>query len=128
MLPQSCRRPARRQIRLARAATIELTGWEPIERSPFARFHAEALRDGPAYWPAGTYELVGPKVNGNPERAPGHRLIEHATAAKVDLPARTFDVIRAAVLAARDGDGAEGIVFHHDDGRMAKIKARDFRR
>jgi hypothetical protein len=32
------------------------------------------------------------------------------------------------VLAARDVDGCEGIVFHHDDGRMAKIKARDFRR
>ena len=108
--------------------TGKRVGWEPIERSPFAKFHAEALRDGPAYWAAGTYELVGPKVNGNPERTPGHRLIEHATAAKVDLPARTFDAIRAAVLAARDIDGCEGIVFHHDDGRIAKIKARDFRR
>jgi hypothetical protein len=25
-------------------------------------------------------------------------------------------------------DGIEGIVWHHDDGRMAKIKARDFPR
>ena len=77
---------------------------------------------------AGTYELVGPKVNGNPERVSAHRLVEHAAAAKLDLSERTFEAIRTAVLAARDSDGCEGIVFHHEDGRMAKIKARDVRR
>ena len=110
--------------------TGKSVGWEPIEQSSFARFHAEALREAGAGadWRTGTYELVGPKVNGNPERVAGHRLIEHATAAKVDLTERSFDAIRLAVLAAREGDGCEGIVFHHEDGRMAKIKARDFRR
>jgi hypothetical protein len=27
---------------------------------------------------------------------------------------------------AAESHGAEGIVWHHDDGRMAKIKARGF--
>lgn len=108
--------------------TGKSVGWEPVEKSPFAKFHAEALREGGTDWHTGTYELVGPKVNGNPERATAHRLIEHATAAKVDLTERGFDAIRLAVLAARDADGCEGIVFHHEDGRMAKVKARDFRR
>jgi hypothetical protein len=105
--------------------TGKTVGWEPVEQSPFARFHAEAVR-GAWEWRPGTYELIGPKVNGNPERAAEHRLVEHAGAAAVDLAGRTFAAIRAAVLAARADDGCEGIVFHHDDGRMAKIKARDF--
>jgi hypothetical protein len=129
---------ARREIRPDRSApagfvlvatdpvTGKGVGWEPVEQSSFAKFHAEAAA-GAVQWRPGTYELVGPKVNGNPERSPVHRLVEHATAAKLDLPGRGFDAIRAAVLAARAADGCEGVVFHAGDGRMAKIKARDFR-
>src|SRR5690348_8976190 len=109
------------------ATTHKSVGWEPVAQSPFTKFHEEALRNGHRDWAPGTYELVGPKINGNPERALGHRLVEHATAEKLDLAERTFDAIRAAVLAAHAADGCEGIVFHAADGRMAKIKARDFR-
>lgn len=105
--------------------TGKTMGWEPIGQSPFAKFHAEAL-DGHDPRP-GTYELVGPKVNGNPEREPRHRLVEHATAERITVPELTFDGIRAVVLAAAEADGCEGLVWHHPDGRMAKIKARDFK-
>ncbi|RAG84962.1 hypothetical protein DN069_14165 [Streptacidiphilus pinicola] len=108
--------------------TGKTMGWEPIGQSAFAKFHAEALAnhpdtDGPR---AGTYELVGPKVNGNPEREQRHRLIEHATAERLAVPELTFDGIRKTALAAAEADGCEGLVWHHPDGRMVKIKARDF--
>lgn len=119
--------------------TGKAVGWEPVEQSAFARYHAEALAHGVGigYYErkagpqAGqTYELVGPKVNGNPEHIDQHLLVDHGYRAAVDydemesLP-RYFDGI-AAWLAAHPT--WEGIVWHHPDGRMAKIKRRDFPR
>lgn len=104
--------------------TGKTVGWEPIEQSAFARWHAEAAADDGGYgWDAGTYELVGPKINGNPENAPSHMLLMHEDAAVLDAP-RDFDGL-ATWLHAHD---YEGIVWHHQDGRMAKIKKRDFPR
>ncbi|WP_412737894.1 hypothetical protein [Krasilnikovia sp. MM14-A1259] len=130
---------ARREIKTGRSApagfvlvatdpvTGKSVGWEPVEQSGFAKFHAEALTAGGPDWRPGTYELVGPRINRNPERSTTHRLVEHASAERLDLRERTFDAIRAATLKAYAEDGSEGIVFHAADGRMAKIKARDFR-
>lgn len=115
--------------------TGKTMGWEPIEQSSYARWHAEALvveerRRGRALAAPGTYELVGPKVNGNPERCGEHMLIEHATAQPYIAPELklTFDGVRDFVLALAEKDGCEGLVWHHPDGRMVKIKAKDFRR
>lgn len=130
-------------------ATGKTVGWEPMTGSPFAKFHAEALAargpgagpgvrpeseaseeagSGPesADWAPGTYELIGPRINGNPEHSTAHRLVEHATAEQLPVPELTFAGIRDAVLALAAADGCEGIVWHHPDGRMAKIKAKDF--
>jgi hypothetical protein len=110
-------------------ATGKTVGWEPVEQSAFAKYHAEAVANaetGISGWPRGTYELVGPKVNGNPERTDVHRLWAHAAADVLRQPTLTFDGIRKAVRAAAEEDGMEGVVWHHPDGRMAKIKARDF--
>ena len=98
-------------------------GWEPIEQSAFAKYHDEALVLSLVnIWPGGTYELIGPKVNGNPEREPVHVLQPHAAAdVLVDAP-RDFDGL-SRWLATFAG---EGIVWHHPDGRMAKIKRKDF--
>ena len=111
--------------------TGKVMGWEPIEQSGWAKFHAEVLASGVTYGGGlpGTYELVGPRINGNPERLPEHRLIRHADAEQILWPRsdRTYDRIRGLVLDLHAGHGWEGIVFHHPDGRMAKIKASDFR-
>ena len=72
--------------------------------------------------PAGTYELIGPKVNGDPEHYGIHALILHAFAERLGDAPRDFDGL-AAWLHAHP---YEGIVWHHPDGRMAKIKKRDF--
>jgi hypothetical protein len=109
-------------------ATGKTMGWEPMAQSGFARWHAEALENHGAgmSWFAGTYELIGPKVNGNPEREEFHSLLMHDFAEPLTVPELTFDGIRRTVLELAEQRGIEGIVWH-DVGRMAKIKARDFR-
>ena len=63
-----------------------------------------------------------PKVQGNVERLERHVLQAHGAAERYDDVPRTFDGLREWL---HDRD-IEGLVFHHPDGRMAKIKLRDF--
>lgn len=71
----------------------------------------------------GTYELVGPKIQGNPENYPTHMLISHdLTGEYTDVPTE-FEALKNWL---EDKD-IEGIVWHHPDGRMVKIKKKDFR-
>lgn len=106
--------------------TGKTVGWEPIYKSAFVKFWDEAWtrqRESGQPIHTGTYELCGPRINGNPERYPHHVLIRHATAQPAgDAFVRTFDSLRALVIEA----SYEGIVWHHPDGRMAKLKRRDF--
>lgn len=100
-------------------------GWVPIGDSPFARFHTEALTADPRDWVPGTYELCGPKINRNPEHFLHHELIRHGLCL-VHLPGPLdYQVLRECLgsLAER---GVEGVVWWHPDGRLAKLKARDF--
>lgn len=113
--------------------TGKLVGWEPMAQSSFVKFHAEAVREADENcddpftpWPVGTYELIGPKINGNPERYETHWLVTHANTGTLAVDKLTFEGIREAVLRWHELDRIEGIVWHHPDGRMAKIKARDF--
>ena len=68
----------------------------------------------------GTYELVGPKIQGNPEGFTEHRLIRHGVD-ELDAP-RTFVELREWFV---DKD-IEGVVWHRADGEMVKIKKKDF--
>lgn len=94
------------------------------------RWHNEAIenhRKVPAAaegsWPLpdGTYELCGPKINGNPDDIRTHVLLPHGKQIFEDCP-RTFGGLREFIAAQK----IEGVVFHHPDGRMVKIKAKDF--
>lgn len=71
----------------------------------------------------GTYELCGPKVQGNPEKFGVHTLVLHGSD-DLDLSMRIydFDSIREFLMKVN----IEGIVFHHPDGRMCKIRKSDF--
>jgi hypothetical protein len=111
--------------------TGKTQGWEPIEQSPFVKFWREAVEPMNQFGavtgrmpPVGTYELIGPKINGNPERATSHRLERHVTAEIIGDVEPTVEGIKAHVRWLGE-DGVEGIVWHHPDGRMAKLKARD---
>lgn len=103
--------------------TGKTVGWEPAENSGWARYLAEAvghLSDGPE---VGTHELLGPKINRNPESMARHVVIAHRDAAAVDAP-RDFEGLTVWLLL----HPYEGVVWHHPDGRMAKLKRRDMRR
>jgi hypothetical protein len=96
-------------------------GWVPVGDGPDDQWHRQAFADPPDGWQDGTYELLGPKVQGNPYTMGSHVLAPHGLDTLQDDP-RTFDAIRDYLTAVP----IEGIVWHHPDGRMVKIKARDF--
>lgn len=122
-------------------ATGKTVGWEPIEQSGWHRWFTnveETIGDLPAPGELAeiTYELCGPRVNGNPENLNGHWLIRHSAAAQLPeidrlidgcTPTAAFERLRSA-LSHPVQFPYEGIVWHHPDGRMAKLKARDFRK
>lgn len=106
-------------------------GLVPVGDGPEDRWHREAW----AAWQEsqkyadecyvggdGTYELCGPKVQGNPERFDSHVLMEHDTADRLPDAPRDFAGLRE-YLRTHD---VEGIVWHRDNGDMVKIKKRDF--
>lgn len=93
-------------------------GWLPVGNGPEDKYHREAfiidILDG-------TYELCGPAIQGNPEGFDKHTLVRHGCVILENVP-RDFDGLREFFRTAK----IEGIVWHHPDGRMVKIKARDF--
>lgn len=97
-------------------------GWVPVGDGPDDQWHREAfavfkdpiLNDG-------TWELCGPKVQGNPEGFETHVLVRHGFVKLPDCP-RDFAGLKA-YLQERT---IEGVVWHHPDGRMVKIKKKDF--
>jgi len=93
-------------------------GWVPLGVGPEDKWHWEAI--GKGGFKDGTYELLGPKVQGNPERCDKHILVSHGETI-LDAP-RTFDEL----IQWFRGRDIEGIVWHHVDGRMVKIKKKDF--
>lgn len=111
-------------------ATGKSVGWEPIEQTPFYKAFQSVDRDDvfglkPHSYVPGTYELCGPKINGNPEGYDHHVLIRHADAETTVIGVLNPVTVRNAVLILAEL-GWEGIVWHHPDGRAAKLKARDY--
>lgn len=93
-----------------RANTSDKWAFEAFDREP----HEDAI-----------YELMGPKVQGNPSGFERHcliRVVPPSPALGADVPDRSFDGLHKLLLA----QPIEGLVFHHPDGRFAKIKRRDF--
>lgn len=111
--------------------TGKIVGWVPVRADdPSDRWHCEGFeqlcaRSEYGNPRDGTYELIGPKVQGNPEGiGPLHQMVRHGETCGVFtfVEPVTFDSVKAAIQAMN----WEGLVFHHPDGRMAKIKGRDF--
>lgn len=100
------------------ATTGHWPGWVPVGDGPEDQWFRAGMTGTE---PDGTYELVGPKIQGNPEGFAAHTLVRHGGLHLPDCP-RTFDTLNVYLA-----DGAiEGVVWHHPDGRMVKIKGRDF--
>ena len=96
---------------------------------------AAALATDVSAWPDGEHscEALGPRIQGNPLGLEEHRCVPFNLTVPTfaDIP-RDYSGLRAflAELSSEFAPGhpAEGIVFHHPDGRRAKIKRKDFPR
>lgn len=107
-------------------------GWVPVKDGPEDKWHREGFEnlckivDAPER--DGIYELCGPKVQGNPEGFSKHVLISLLTEDRIDdftdlvKPPQDFEGLKEYLSFY----GFEGIVWHHPDGRMVKIKGKDF--
>jgi hypothetical protein len=100
--------------------TGKTVGWVQVDAGPENRWHLEAFKGTE---PDGTYELIGPKIQGNKDGLKEHHvLMLHAAADRFPDAPRTFTGLRHFL----EENLIEGLVWHHADGRMAKIKRRDF--
>lgn len=106
--------------------TDKRIGWVQVGWGSEDQWHRDAIVSGDPddiiELSDGTYELVGPKIQGNPERLNHHHLVKHSDAELFENVPVTFDGLREWL---NDKD-IEGIVWHHPDGRMVKIKKKDF--
>lgn len=135
---------ARREVKPGKAAPLgfvpvnedevtgKVMGWEPMEQSGFSAFYDEALANqDPDDWDIpGTYELVGPKINGNPDSYRYHTLVPHGRVPLLTFP-RDYDGIRDRLAELTSLLGYfEGVVFWRDlkdpDCDKVKIKTKDF--
>ena len=100
-------------------------GWVPVGAGPEDEWHREAFAaawEGERAWlEPGTYELCGPKVQGNPEGYGSHVLVRHGCEVLTDSP-RTYKGLESYFA----NNDIEGIVWHHQDGRVVKSKGKDF--
>ena len=101
-------------------------GWVPIGDGPEDKWHRAAIWQfsGHQAAAAGTYEAIGPHFQGNPECVDSDTLVRHGLVVITNL-GNTVTI--ESLVQFFTGHPFEGIVWHHPDGRMAKIKARDFR-
>jgi len=103
-------------------------GWLEVGLDPDDKWHLEASSYIPDDTSNGTYELVGPKIQGNPYKLERHALWKHGSKTlgffiPDQTPKTLFDTIYNLFLVRPE---FEGIVMYHPDGRMAKIKRKDF--
>lgn len=105
--------------------TGKTMGWVEVGNGNEDKWHREAT-DGKTDGidlPDGTYELLGPKVQGNPEHMGKHVLLAHDDAEQLTVDLLDFDSLKMML----EGLDIEGIVWHHPDGRMVKLKKKDYR-
>lgn len=98
--------------------------WVKCDRkNPEDKFHFEAFNLDGNRLADGTYELCGPKIQGNPEGFDKHYLLEHGMG-KIALSDFSFESIKA--FFENPKNDMEGIVFHGFAGKMCKIRKSDF--
>jgi len=99
-------------------------GWVEVGNGSEDKWHREAVGNPDKVdLPDGTYELVGAKIQGNPEHYEAHTLVKHSEAEQYPDAPVTFEALRNWLT---DKD-IEGLVWHHPDGRYVKIKKKDYR-
>lgn len=103
--------------------TFHWPGWVTVSAdNPADKYHLEALSNIEEPLREGqTYELVGPTLASNPYQLTSHQLMAHGE--PVEVSDRTYEGLRQYLT----DHYIEGLVFHHPDGRMAKLRRKDFK-
>jgi hypothetical protein len=99
-------------------------GWIWVDSAkPENQWHIKAFNE--SAFTDGTYELIGPKVQGNPYGLQQHELVGHGTWLfdMNDLPPRDFVGLCSWF---EKHPQYEGIVWYRSNGDMVKIKRRDY--
>jgi hypothetical protein len=96
------------------------TGWVPVGEGPEDKW-LYTMKARALHLCDGTYEFCGPRVNKNPDSFSEHVLMKHGDVVYPDFR-RTFPALRTFF----ENHDIEGLVWHHPDGRMVKLKGRDF--
>jgi hypothetical protein len=110
-------------------------GWVEVGNGSEDKWHREAVGGNPdkANVPDGYYELIGPKVQGNPEHYDKHTLVKFAGEHPVNSQILKVEILENVPTGFNElrewlfDKDIEGIVWHHPDGRMVKIKKKDYR-
>jgi hypothetical protein len=113
-----------------------IDGWyvDASEFSPEDKWIYEAVKGTVVSdWPDGEHscEALGPKIQGNPLGLEHHLCVPFNLQIPIfESVPRDYDGLREFMIKLESkyapGHSAEGIVFHHSDGRRAKIKRKDF--
>lgn len=118
------RNPTREQkVAGAEPGYVDAEPADPSDKHIFAAVDATELKS----WPDGAWpcEALGPKIQGGADGVTpslvAFSLPTFRQAMGFPTP-RDFDYLADYLRKAK----IEGLVFHHQDGRMAKIKRRDF--
>lgn len=96
------------------------------------KFMSEALADFDGIPLPGTFELVGPRINGNPLGNERHALIPHGHIVVPEIPdmrnispVDAFDTL-LPIFAKFKEENIEGVVWEGTDNRRVKLRVNDF--
>lgn len=102
--------------------SLHFPHWVLVSASNEDKYHREALEAAKGLKEGFTYELVGPKVNGNPYKLERHELWEHGSR-EFHVEDYTFEGLKKTLESMTN---EEGLVFHHPDGSMIKLRRKDY--
>lgn len=112
--------------------TGHMFGVEPVSQSGFKKMMEEAMLSVGVGLEPGTYELCGPKINGNPEGFNKHILIRHGSEELATIPdMRTvapddaYPLLKELFVGFK-ARGVEGVVWWGADDKRVKLRAKDF--
>lgn len=113
--------------------TKKTFGWVPIQESSYYKYFLDALDDLKEAPTFGTYELCGPKINGNPENFKTQKLVNHEQTELIsnihvlDFHEMSVEDAYEALKETLDYMPIEGVVWRSAQHGMVKLKKKDFR-
>lgn len=105
-------------------------GLEPVTQSGFHKMFQQASQG--RFLPPGTYELCGPKINGNPESLSEPVLFSHGSDDAIEIPdmstmprEEAYETLKT-IFADYKARGIEGVVWAGANGKRTKLRVKDF--